>query len=72
MDHPQVVQSPTANDFLKVKINGYTEPQLTPNFSFQVSIRELYENLFSAKKYGGLKEVRYQDDNIIIIDSTLC
>ena len=26
--HPQVVQAPIFNDFLKVKIDGHTEPQL--------------------------------------------
>ena len=28
--HPQVVQSPIANDCLKVKIDGYTETQIVP------------------------------------------
>ena len=28
--HPQVVQSPIANDCLKVKIDGYTEPEPIP------------------------------------------
>ena len=30
MHHPQVVQSPIVNDYLKVKIDGHTEPQLVP------------------------------------------
>ena len=36
----------------------------------QVSVRELHNNLVSAKKYGGLKEARYEYDKIIISDST--
>ena len=28
MHNPKVVKSPIVNDFLKVKINGHTEPQL--------------------------------------------
>ena len=34
-------------------------------------VRELYNNLFSATIDGGLKKARYEDDNIIISDSTL-
>ena len=72
MHNPQVVQSPIANDCLKVKIDGYTEPQLVPKLLLQVSVRELHNNLISAIKYGGPKEARDEDDNIIISDSTLC
>ena len=71
MHHPQVVQSPIANDCLKVKIDSYTEPQLVPKLLLQVSVRELHKNLASATKDGGLKEARDLDDNIIISDSTL-
>ena len=39
MHHPQVVQSPNVNDFLKVKIDGHTEPQLVPKLLLHVSIR---------------------------------
>ena len=70
--HPQVVPSPIANDCLKVKIGGYTEPQLVPNFLLQVSVRELHNNIFNDKKDGGLIEARDEDDNILISDSTLC
>ena len=48
MHHPQVVQSPMANYCLKVKIDGYTEPQLVPKLLLQVSAGELHNNLFSA------------------------
>ena len=54
--HSQFVQSPIVNDFLKVKIDGYTEPQLVPKFLLQVYFRELHDNLFSDTKYGGLKK----------------
>ena len=72
MHHPQVVQSPIANYCLKLKVDGYTEPQLFPKLLLQVSVRELYNNLVSTTKYCGLKEARDEDDNIIIIDYTLC
>ena len=55
MHHPQVVQSPIANDCLKVKIDGYTKPQLLPNLLLQVSVRDLHNNRISATKYVGIK-----------------
>ena len=69
--HPQVLQSPIANDCMKVKIDGYTEPQLVPKLLLQVSVRELHNNLVSDKKCGGLKKETYEEDNILISDSTL-
>ena len=71
MHHPQVVQSPIVNDCLKVKIDGHTEPQLVPKQLLQVSVRELHNNLIGDAENGGLKEAIYEDDNIIINDSTL-
>ena len=71
MHDPKSVPSPIANDFLKVKIDGYTEPQLVPKHLLQVSVRELHNNLVSTTKDGELKESRDGDDNIIISDSTL-
>ena len=71
MYHPQAVQSPIVNDCLKVKIDGHTEPQLVPKVLFQVSIREIHNNLVINTIYGGLKEARDEDNNIIISDSTL-
>ena len=44
MHHPQVLQSPIVNDFLKVKIYGHTELQLVPKLLFHVSVRELHNN----------------------------
>ena len=55
MHHPEVVQSPIANDCLKVKIDDYTEPQPVPKHLFQLSVRELHNNLVIATKYGELK-----------------
>ena len=55
MHNPQVLQSPIENDCLKVKIDGYPEPQLVPKLLLHVSVRELHKNLVRDKKYGGLK-----------------
>ena len=60
-----------ANYCLKVKSYGYTEPQRVPKLLLQVSVIELHNNIVSATKYGGLKEARDEDDDIIISDSTL-
>ena len=38
LQHPQVVQSPIADGFLKVSIDGNSEPQLVPEFLLQVSV----------------------------------
>ena len=65
------MQSPIVNDCLKVKIYGHNEPQLVPKHLLQVSIREIHNNLIRSTIYCGLKEARYEDDNIIISDSTL-
>ena len=65
------MQSPISNYCLKVKIVGYTEPQLVPKLLLHVSVRKLHNNIVSTTKYGGLKLARDQDDNIIISDSTL-
>ena len=69
--NPQVVQSPIVNDFMKVKIDDHTEPQLFTKLLLQVSVREIDNNLVIATKYDGLKEARDEDDNIIISDSKL-
>ena len=71
MHHPKVVQSPIVTDYLKVGIDGNNEPQLVPKFLLHVYFRELHKNIGSATIYGGLKEARYEDDNIIISDYTL-
>ena len=47
------------------------EPQLVPKRLLQVSVRELHNSRVSNPNDGGLKEARYDGDNIIISDSTL-
>ena len=37
-----------------------------------MSVRELHNILVSDINDGGLKDARYEDDNIVISDSTLC
>ena len=73
MHHPQVLQSPTVNDCLKVKIDGHAEPQLVPKLLVKVSVRELHNNLVSATIYGGMKQARYEyaKEKVIISLSTL-
>ena len=69
--HPQVVQSPISNDCLKLMFDYQTEPQLVPKLLLRVSVRELNNSLVSGLNYGGIKDARDKDDNIIISDSTL-
>ena len=40
--HPEIVQSPIANDCLKINIDGQTTPQLVPNLLLQLSVRDLH------------------------------
>ena len=69
--HPQVVQSPISNDFLKVLLDDQTEPQLVPKLLLQVSVRELHNSLVSDTNDGGLKDSRDEYGKIIFSDSTL-
>ena len=71
MHHPQVVQSPIFNDCLKVNIDGHTRPQVVPKLLLLLSVREVHNSLVSDPLDGGLKEARYSENNIIIIDSKL-
>ena len=48
-----------------------TEPQLVPTLLLRVSGRELNNILVSDTNNGGIKFSSYEDDNIIISDSTL-
>ena len=54
-----------------MKIDGYTELQIVQKIWSQVSVRELHNNLVSDIDNFGLKEARYEENNIIISDSTL-
>ena len=58
MNHPQVVQSPIVNDYLKVKIDSHTEPKLVPRLLLQVSVREPHKNHIRNTDNGELKEAR--------------
>ena len=69
--HHQVVQSPISNDCLKVMFDDQKEPQLVPNFLLQVAVRELHNSLVRDPNYGGHKDARDEDDNIIISDYIL-
>ena len=69
--HPQVIQSPISNDFLKVMFDDQKETQLVPNFLLHVSVRKLYNSLVIDTNDGGLKDSRDEENNIIISDSTL-
>ena len=53
--HPQVVQSPIFNDFLKVEIDGRIEPKLVPKFLLYVSVREIHNNLVRDTIDYGIK-----------------
>ena len=53
--HPQVVQSPISNDYIKVMLDDQTEPQLVPKMLLQVSVRELNNSLVSDPNDGGIK-----------------
>ena len=70
--HPQVVQSPICNDFLKVIFDDQTEPQLVPKLLLQVSVRELQNSLVSDPIDGSIKYTRYEENNIIISDYKVC
>ena len=47
------------------------EPQLVPKLLLLMSVIELHTSLARGLNDGGLKYARYEDDNIIISDSTL-
>ena len=68
---PQVFQSPISNYCIKVIFDDQTEPQMVPKILLQLSVRELHNSLVSDTNNGGLKYARDEENNIIIIDSTL-
>ena len=71
-NHPQVVQSPIANDCLKVNIDGHTRPQIVTKLLPHISIRELNNSLVSDLEDVLIKEARDAENNIIISNSILC
>ena len=52
-------------------LDDQTEPQLVTTFLLQVYVRELHNSRVSDPNDGGTKDARYEDDNMIISDSTL-
>ena len=60
------------NHCIKVISDDQTEPQLVPKFLLQVSVRELHNIFVSDPNDGGLKYAKYEGNDIIISDSTLC
>ena len=52
-------------------LNDQTETQLVPKLLLQVSVIELHNSLVSDPNDVRLKDVRDEDDNIMISDSTL-
>ena len=67
--HPQVVQSPIYNDYLKVMFDDHTEPQIVPKLLLRVSVRELYNSLLSDPNDGGFKYAR--DEYVILLSVIL-
>ena len=53
-------------------LDDQIEPQLFPKLLFCVYVRELHNSLVIDPNYGGLKDARNKDGNIIISYSTLC
>ena len=68
--HPQVVKSQIFKDFLKLNIDGHTEPQLVPKLLLGISAQEPHNSLVSDSVDGVIKEAKYAENNIIISDST--
>ena len=70
--HPKVVQSQIYNDCFKVPLDDQIEPQIVSKLLLQVSARLLNNSLVSDPNYGGMKDARHEDDNIIIRGSAFC
>ena len=45
LQHPQVVQSPIANDYLEVSIDSHYGPHVVLKLLLQVSVRELHNSM---------------------------
>ena len=52
LQHLEIVLSTVANDFIKVYIDGYLEPQLVSKLLLQVYVRELYNSMVSPPEEG--------------------
>ena len=47
LQYPQVLQSPIANNCLKLSIDGQLGPQLVPKLLLHLLVRELHNSIFS-------------------------
>ena len=65
------MKSPISNDFIKFSADVHTEIQVVPKPFLIVSVRELHNSMTGPLEEGGLKEARYEQNNIIISDSML-
>ena len=72
LKHPQVLQLQISSYCLKLSIDGQAEKQLVPKLLLQVSARKLNNIMVSPPEEGGFTEAIDADNNIIIIDSSLC
>ena len=66
LQHPQFVESPIANNSIKLSIDDQVETQLVHNVLLQVSFREIHNRMVSPLDEGEFKEARYAENNIII------
>ena len=65
------MQSPIANDRIKLSIYGQAGPQLVLKVLLQVSVRELHNIMIIPHEEGVIKEARDAEDEIIMSDSIL-
>ena len=71
LKHPQVRDSPIAKDCLKIKVTGTDKKEVVHKKLFQISVRELYNDLIKPEDQGGLKEAKDASGNVIIGLTTL-
>ena len=69
--HLLFVQSPISNDRLKVIFDDQTEQKLVTKLLLHMSFREPHNIPVSDTNDGGIKDDRYEENNIIISDSTV-
>ena len=63
IQHPQVVKSPIANNFLKESIDGHSEPQLVSNFYYNYLSRNFIKEQRSPHKRVELRRQDMQKKN---------
>ena len=66
--HPDVVQSPIANDCLKIRIDG--KKCNIPKLLLQISVSKLFTDFIKPESEGGCAEARDGNNKLIIGDST--